>query len=236
MARCCVPPRILETEWLDELSPGDRRAIRSRADLRRVNAVMGNARWIARILGKMTPSGAALKIADLGAGDGALCLAVAQRLKRPRVRLTLLDRAPVVHGITLERLNELGWHATSAPSDVFDFLAQPGEVFDAVIANLFLHHFDEPRLERLLALIARRARMFVACEPRRSPLALAGSRLLWAIGCNDVTRHDAVVSVRAGFAGRELTALWPERQSWRIEERAAWPFSHLFSACAATPS
>ena len=70
----------------------------------------------------------------------------------------------------------------------------------------------------------------MACEPRRSAFALAGCRFLWAIGCNDVSRHDAVTSVRAGFSGRELSALWPEGREWQLVEGEAWPFSHTFVA------
>ncbi len=230
-----MSPRVLEAEWLDELPPGDPRAIRSRADLRRVNAVMGNARRIAALLQKQFSPEGVLHIVDLGAGDGTLALAVARRLRRPHVRLTLVDRAPVVHGVTLDQLAELGWHARIAAADVFDFLAAAREPFDAMFVNLFLHHFDDANLSRLLAAAAPRTRLLVACEPRRGALALAGSRLLWALGCNGVTRHDALASVRAGFAAQEISALWPAR-GWRLEERAAWPFSHLFSACAATRS
>ena len=60
-----------------------------------------------------------------------------------------------------------------------------GAVVSPLLANLFLHHFETPRLARLLALVARRTRAFVACEPRRSALALAGARALGVIGCND---------------------------------------------------
>jgi hypothetical protein len=101
---------------------------------------------------------------------------------------------------------------------------------DAVIANLFLHHFENARLAELLRGIARIARVFIAVEPRRSPWALAFSRQLWAIGCNRVTRHDAPVSVRAGFAGNELSRLWPVEAKWKLEERPAGCFSHLFVA------
>jgi SAM-dependent methyltransferase len=212
------------------------RAIRSRADLRRVNALMGNSRHIARVLQTNLPAQKTLSVADLGAGDGALSLAVARRLKRTRVRLTLVDRAPVVHGVTLGNLAALGWQARIAAADVFDFLSRPGEPLDAVLVNLFLHHFDDARLAELLRLIASRTSLLVACEPRRSALALAGSRLLWALGCNDVTRHDAAASVRAGFSGRELSALWPDKAAWRLEERPAFAFGHLFIACAATRS
>jgi len=224
-----VFPRVLEAEWLDELPAADARALRSRADLRRVNWTMGNARLIAAPLKSVLPAQGSLRIADLGAGDGCLTLSVARRLHRPDVRLTLVDRAPVVHGVTVNAFAALRWRANLAAADVFQFLSQPGAMFDAIVVNLFLHHFDPERLARLLALIARRTRIFVACEPRRSQFALLGSRFLWALGCNDVTRHDAVVSVRAGFCADELSRLWPSR-GWRVEEKRAGPFSHVFVA------
>ena len=89
--------------------------------------------------------------------------------------------------------------------------------------------FLESHNKRSTSLLAGRTRCFVACEPRRSRLALAGSSLLGVIGCNDVTRHDAVVSVRAGFRDGELAALWP-RDGWEIRERGRGLFSHVLAA------
>src|SRR5262245_4276213 len=196
--------RFLEKEWLDELPADDPRAVRSRADLRRVNALMGNARIIARHLGQAT------RVADLGGGDGSLMRAVARKLGR-ELEVTNVDRV--------------------AGLDVLEFLASPGRPLDAIVANLFLHHLADHDLRRLFALAAQRAPLFVACEPRRSRLALAGSRLMWFIGANDVTRHDAVASVRAGFSGNELSRAWPAAAGgWTLMERAAPPFSHLFVA------
>ena len=158
---------------------------------------------IARHLGK------ARRVADLGGGDGSLMHAVERRLKRS-LELTIVDR---IDGL-----------------EVFEFLAAPGKPLDAIVANLFLHHLTDPDLRRLFSLAAARAPLFVACEPRRSRLALAGSHLLGFIGCNDVTRHDAVISVRAGFSGSELSETWPARDGWSLTERLAPTFSHLFVA------
>ena len=97
-------------------------------------------------------------------------------------------------------------------------------------ANLFLHHFPEAQLAELLRAAARLARVFIAVEPRRSARVLFFSRLLGLIGCNQVTRHDAPISVRAGFAGHELSRLWPAGQGWSLQERPAGWFSHLFIA------
>jgi SAM-dependent methyltransferase len=218
--------RVMEPEWLDELPAADPRALRSRGDIRRVNLIMGNARQIARTLASRQP----LRIADLGAGDGGVMLGVARSLRRPGVEVTLVDRAPAVSASLLQQFEKVGWKATVAAEDVFEFLSNPDNRFHAIVANLFLHHFDRERLRRLLALAAERAPLFIACEPRRSRLALHASRLLWLLGCNGVTRHDAVVSVRAGFLGDELSRAWPGAPGWDLTERPARPFSHLFIA------
>lgn len=54
--------------------------------------------------------------------------------------------------------------------------------------------------------------------------------MLWVLGCNDVTRHDAVVSVRAGIARGELSSLWADHDHWQLAEHRAGIFSHLFIA------
>jgi hypothetical protein len=38
------------------------------------------------------------------------------------------------------------------------------------------------------------------------------------------------VSVRAGFADEELSALWPSIPGWKLQERARGLFSHSFVA------
>jgi SAM-dependent methyltransferase len=225
--------RRVEPEWLDELPAEDPRAVRSRRDLRRINALMGNARIVAGEMRRAYPHGAR-RVAEIGAGDGVLAAGLAPFLGK-HAHLTLVDRQDLVSAATREAIAARGVEARVVRADVFDWLQRDGEgPLDAIVANLFLHHFARERLTELLRLVARRARLFIACEPRRSALALAGSRLLGVIGCNDVTRHDAVASVRAGFRGRELRASWPDEPGWTLTEHARAPFSHCFVARRAT--
>jgi hypothetical protein len=114
-------------------------------------------------------------------------------------------------------------------ADVFDW-PRVSAATEIVIANLFLHHFDDARLADLFRMIAGRTRLFVAIEPRRARWPRFCSRLLWLIGCSSVTRHDAAVSIRAGFLNTELSALWPAGGNWQLTEGPAGPFSHLFVA------
>ena len=224
--------RRVEPELLDELPPDDPGAARSRKDLRRLNFLMRNATVVERAL--LVSGGASpRRIVELGAGDGTFLLAVARKLAGSwrNMEAVIVDRQSIVTARTRAGFTALGWACEIVQSDVFDWLARfPGESFDCAIANLFLHHFSDVRLRKLLSLVADRTRCFVACEPRRAPAVQAASHLLWFIGCNRVTRHDAAASVRAGFVSRELSTLWPGGDGWRLREAEAGLFGHCFVA------
>jgi 2-polyprenyl-3-methyl-5-hydroxy-6-metoxy-1,4-benzoquinol methylase len=225
--------RQVQREWLDELPADDPRAIRSRRDLIRVNAWMLQPGIMARALSAHHGTNAPRTMLDLGSGDGTFMLRVATALARQwrDVSVTMLDQQDVVSAATRRGFDGLGWRCTTITGDLFAVLedGRLGE-FDIITANLFLHHFTEAPLARLMAGIAPRTSLFVACEPRRAALPLLASRMLWVIGCNDVSRHDAVVSVQAGFNDHELSAIWPDPDRWQLHEHAARLFTHCFVA------
>ena len=221
--------RALTPEILDFLAPDDPRAQRSRRDLARINWVMRQSAIMAKALAACPPP---RMLADLGGGDGRFMLRVARRLAKhwPGVRLVILDRQNIVTEKTRAGFAALGWQCDTMQGDIFESL--PRIAPDIVTANLFLHHLDDAHLQRLLSLVASHSRSFVACEPRRSTFALLGARLVFALGANDVTRHDAVASVQAGFRDLELSMLWPKDRAWICRESEAFPFSQVFSAHA----
>ncbi|MEO8013568.1 MAG: methyltransferase domain-containing protein [Polaromonas sp.] len=236
-------PRNVAAETLDGLAEDDPAAMRSRRDLQRIHRLMGTRAIMTRSLQRLLasrPSAAPLRLLELGAGDGSLMLGVAGALgaRCPAVEITLLDRQDLVSRSTLDDYARLGWTASAHVVDVFDWASpqspavrEPSARWDVIVANLFLHHFEGPELATLLAAIESRARRFLACEPRRAGLALAGSYLVGVIGANAVTRQDAVLSVHAGFRDQELSALWPgDRSFWTVSESSAGLFSHCFLA------
>jgi 2-polyprenyl-3-methyl-5-hydroxy-6-metoxy-1,4-benzoquinol methylase len=224
--------RSVEPELLDHMAADDRAAVRARRDLKRLNAVILQSGIMAPIMAGQWAQDPPRTILDLGAGDGTFMLSVARRLaaRWPGVTVTLLDRQSIVSQETRDAFTGLGWKVETVAADVFDHLEQiKSRGIDIITTNLFLHHFQQ-ELARLLALTAQSARLVVACEPRRNKFALRASRLLWVIGCNEVSLHDAIVSVRAGFAGQELSALWPSPDRFELQEYAARLFTHCFVA------
>ncbi len=237
--------RSVGAEALDHLAATDPAAVQSRRDLVRVHRAMQTRAIVARGWQALVAARRArgpLRILEIGAGDGTLLLAVARSLAPawPQVQLTLLDRQPVVSAATLAAYAELGWVAQVQVADVLDWATLPPAhalpvprhpLWDLITTTLFLHHFEGDALAAVLGAVALRADRFFACEPHRAWPALAGSHLVGALGANAVTRQDAVLSVKAGFRGRELSALWPApAAAWRSDEYSAGLFSHCFSA------
>ena len=236
-----VRRREVRAEILDDLPPTDPRAIRSRRDLRRVNRVIGSCGILNRAARRALASTARngpVRILELGAGDGSLALRLATRLATSwrEASITLLDRQALVAESTDAAFARLGWSLRPLIVDVLEWARaptqqHPAERWDLILANLFLHHFEEGALRELLSAVATRCDVFVACEPRRSLAGLIGSRLLPALGASADTRYDALVSVRAGFLGEELSRMWPtSRTRWQLQEARAGLFSHLFVA------
>lgn len=194
--------RFVRPELLDSLPHDDAEAARSRRDLRRINALMGNLRWIKRRLARFRHG----EVFELGSGDGRLLADLA----RGGAAATGLDFAPRPHALPAE--------ARWLQGDIFDTLpeaaAQEGSV---IIANLFLHHLEDTQLEHLGAL-GRSAHAWCVVEPLRRWHSLCGGYALWPF-VNRVTRHDMMISVRAGFVPGELPRrLGLDPEEWVLRE------------------
>jgi SAM-dependent methyltransferase len=190
--------RSVMPEILDGLAADDPEALRSRRDLRMINGVMGNLRWVRRQVERFDPEG----VVEIGAGDGGL---LAGLHKGGRRKVLGIDLAPRPASLP----EAVDW----VQGDVFESF-QPR---DCVVANLFLHHFEEARLRELGAAL-RECSVLCICEPLRARFAMAEGYALFPL-VNRVTRHDMIVSIRAGFRRGELTEiLGVDGSGWNVRE------------------
>ena len=189
--------RVVQPEILDCLAVDDPEALRSRRDLRMINGLMGNLRWLRRQVQRFDPRG----VVEIGAGDGGLLADLAKGGRE----LLGIDLAPSPASLP----EGIEW----VQGDVFESF-QPRE---CAVANLFLHHFEEARL-RELGKALRECSFLCICEPLRARLALAEGYALFPL-VNRVTRHDMIVSIRAGFRSGELPEiLGVDGQGWNVRE------------------
>lgn len=189
---------MVTPEILDELPAEDVRALRSRRDLRVINGLMGNERWIESRVG-----GQEGEIVELGAGSGELCRRLWEQ-GHAVVGMDLQARPPGLEdGIRWKRGN------------FFEHLA--GEEAEVVVGSLILHHFEGEELRRLGEELGGRRELIFA-EPFRSRISLLEGYALFPV-VNAVTRHDMIVSIRAGFRRGELAGLLGLGEDWVVEER-----------------
>ena len=196
--------RVLTPEILDDLPETDPRALRSRRDLRLINYLMGNYRWIAS---RLASEGNDRTWVELGAGDGSL----GRFSEEISVEVVGIDFA----GRPRAWPEEWDWISGDLWSTILgdDFFA----FGSGVIANLFLHHFTDDQLRKLGSCLRQKCSRFLVVEPARfQRFTLLGSLLYPLV--NDVTRHDMRVSIEGGFRPPELVDLLGLHEGWRVEE------------------
>ncbi len=193
--------RFVEPEILDQLGEEDPEAVRTRGDLRRLNSLMGNMSWLSATLRSVLQPGD--RVLELGAGDGTFAIEHLVPLFQESARAdtpcsyTGFDR----------------WSRPQALPEDFDWVQgdiltyQDWEAYDVVVVNLLLHQFSDQELEELGKGIRIHARNLIANETARSWGALWKTRASFLLGLGYVSRHDALVSIRAGFRERELPVL-----------------------------
>lgn len=195
--------RVVHPEILDGLPVDDPAARRSRRDLRLINAMMGNFRWVEKHVERMPDAGG---LVEIGAGEGRLSARLARRF--PEKTFAALDLAPEPAGLA-----GVAWRQ----GDLFQIL--PDVSADVLLGVMIVHHFSDARLAELGRALGG-FRAVILCEPWRACLPQVWGGLLWPF-IGTVTRHDMPVSVRAGFRPGELARLL-HLENWKIEEAVDW--------------
>ncbi|PTX93322.1 hypothetical protein DB345_17065 [Spartobacteria bacterium LR76] len=199
--------RVVESELLDTLDARDPDAIRSRRDLRMINALMGNRIWFFRRFRKF-PEPFSGGVVEIGAGDGALSAALHRRY--PSMPVTALDLQPRPKGLS----EDFSW----IQGNLFDLL--PRISADVLLGGMIIHHFTDDQLSMLGSHLGSFRAIFV-CEPYRSWFSMMLASLMWPL-VGRVTRHDMPASIRAGFRRGELPRLLQLGPSWELRETVDW--------------
>jgi 2-polyprenyl-3-methyl-5-hydroxy-6-metoxy-1,4-benzoquinol methylase len=199
-----------------EHAPPDE-ARRNLLDLVRVNKYLGGYGVLRKIVGEFARPGESFTVLDVGAASGDMGAAI--RRAFPLARVTSLDCKP----------NHLD--VASDPKLVGDAFCLPfrERSFDLVFSSLFLHHFSNEEIVKLLAsfgAVARRA--VLAIDLERGPFAyyfMPWTR--WFMRWRDITVHDGQLSVQAAFKREELLALARQAGLSKARVRQHRPWARL---------
>lgn len=105
--------------------------------------------------------------------------------------------------------------------------------YDLVLTSLFLHHFDDIKLENLLKVILNKASIgIVVNDLHRHPMAYFLFRILCVFTTNKMVKEDGLISILKGFKRDELRKIsesigagytikwkWAFRYQWIIQSK-----------------
>jgi len=201
-----------------------------------VEAMLGPLRRWAR----WWPPGRPIRMLDIATGSADLPVAARRWALRAGIDLRVVGVD--VHATTLDLAREhlarfpdeaAGIELVEADALVLMHQFEP-DSFDYVHAGLFLHHLSELRVLTVLRIMDRLARAgLIWNDLVRSRVARVVIHAL-TLGAPEAVRHDARVSVEAGFTKREALALASRAGVERPRYR--WnPLTHRFSLTAHRP-
>jgi 2-polyprenyl-3-methyl-5-hydroxy-6-metoxy-1,4-benzoquinol methylase len=224
-------PEVMDQPGLDPAEHA-----RALAGLRRINRISGLAGSLLAPIEALARrrDGAPLRVLEVacGGGDTAIDLALMAQRRGLALELRACDLNPEAVRIAQANAQRRGAPVQFFCADALAVPPAPGEA-DVVFCSLFLHHLPIADAERLLALMAQRARHLVLVNDLiRSRLgyglAWAGTRLLsrsWVVHTDGPLSVRAAfqpaevlaMAERAGLAGAALQRCWPERYLLRWE-------------------
>jgi len=204
--------RLIEPELLDHAPPAE--VARNLAELRSINRYLGGHRILLDRLSAILDVGDRFTFADIGAASGDMALAARRRF--PGI-------APINFDLHAAHLESGGVCA-----DAFHLPLRDAGI-DVAHCSLFLHHFEDADVVRLLSEMRRVARRAVIVQDleRRwiSEKFVPWTR--WLFRWSEIVAHDAPVSVRAAFRAAEMASLAERAGLGTVEVRRHYPAFRL---------
>lgn len=207
--------RLIQPELLDSAEPEEARV--NLDDLMRINRQFGGHSVIRKTLARVVDQRSAFSLLDVGAASGDTGRVI--RHNYPLASVVNLDY----------NVNNL--EAANGPKLLADAFALPfpDSSFDFVMCCLFLHHFTDADVVKLLKgfyRVAKRAVLVCDLERHILPyLFLPATKVLFR--WQRLTLHDGPISVRAAFRKGELVRLAQEAGMGRVQVRAYRPAFRL---------
>jgi ubiquinone/menaquinone biosynthesis C-methylase UbiE len=206
-----TPKRIYEEELLDAGEGTDDDVAENLSDLRRINRLLGGTSVVLKALAGSVSNKKIKRISllDVGTGSADIPAAVVDwcRSRGVEAVVAALDISERNIRVARTRLG-VSDHLSLLRADAVSLPFSDNSI-DFVTASLFLHHFRDDDVVRLLAEFARVARRAVIVNDLMRNLVpyyfikLSGP----LIARSWLTRNDGPVSVLRGFTRDELTSL-----------------------------
>ena len=217
--------RNYQPEIMDNFSIQDERIDDALKELKIINRYLGGISVSKTGLKKSLKQISAkqnLKILDVGSGASDVLLTLAK--DNCNVKIFCIDKNKRACNYARDSIPGL----KIACGDAFTFPFRKKE-FNIIHASLFLHHFTEEEIKRLLVeFIESASHALIINDLRRSVFALAGIKLLTSMfSKSDFVKNDGPLSVKRGFIKSELIEILNAIPISNFEIIRKWAFRWL---------
>lgn len=224
--------RTITLEWMDSSQISHQDLKLEAAFIRKANTLAGgrsailahinlwSRTWQAAGIG--TPQRPVTFI-DLATGSADIPLAITQwaRAHHFEVRITAIDRNPAMLAIAKEHIKNDPW-VTLLVADAHK-LPFAKASFDYALASLFLHHLPDIEIMTVLKVMQDLATRGMIWNDLSRHTFTRWVVKLMTIRSTPVIRHDAAVSVEAGFTRNEVLAFRNRLDLHHLRYTHHWP-------------
>ena len=211
--------RVRSPERMDDPEADRGELARSLGFIRAVNRWLGGTRAVLGPLDRwllgVRPGAPPIRIIDLGTGSADIPLAIVDwaSARGLRVEVTAVDAHPVTLALAREHVGDVP-SIELVQANCLELMDRyDAGSFDFAHAGMFLHHLQDIEILTVLRIMDRLARRAVIWNDLvRGPIEKLAVRALVA-GRTAMVRHDAIVSVAAGFRKSEALDL-ADRAGW----------------------
>lgn len=209
--------RCYQQELMDDFSIQDERIDTALVELKIINKYLGGISTTKSALElTIRNNNDEVKILDIGSGSSDNLIAAKNSF--PNIRISSLDK-------NLRTLTATKNLIPKINSDAF-YLPFKNNSWDLVHVALFLHHFNENQIKKLLKEFLRISKKgIIINDLERSYFALLGIKLLTILfSKSEMVKHDAPISVKRGFSKSDLINLFNEQNIANYTIKRKWAF------------
>ena len=209
--------RSYEAEIMDDFSIRDERIDKALHELKIINKYLGGISTTKSALNYFIRfKNQKLKVLDIGSGSSDNLIAAKNQF--PQLQILSLDK-------NLRALSKSKNSLKKINSDAFYLPVKNGSC-DIVHAALFLHHFTEDKIQKLLNEFLRISKIGIAINDlQRSFLALWGIKILTVLfSKSKMVKNDGPLSVKRGFTKPELLKILLNAGATNFIIKRKWAF------------
>jgi len=155
-----------------------------------------------------TESAEAIRILDVGCGNGDMLRTIADDARKSGFRCELIGMDANAFTVSHAQQLSSGYpEITYRCADIFESL-NGNQPYDIILCTLTLHHFKDEDILQLLQGFSKHSRLgFVINDLHRSALAYyLFKALCFVFRLNDMSREDGLISILRGFKKEDLLA------------------------------